>query len=58
MIYKRRRFPPPRPKGFYLDYLLRLIEENRRKGTPAPDIYDERLRNDALKDQSLDKKAA
>ena len=36
---------PPRPAGPYLQYLNRLIEENRRKDTPAKDVADEEYWN-------------
>jgi hypothetical protein len=41
----------------YLQYLNDLIARRHAQGKPSPDIYDERLRNYALKDQPL-KKAA
>jgi hypothetical protein len=36
---------PRRPAGLYLQYLNRLIEENRWKGTPAKDVADEEYWN-------------
>jgi hypothetical protein len=54
---RRRRHFRQFPRGEYMKYLDRLIEQNRRKRTPAPDIYDEKFRNEAMKDQPL-KKAA
>jgi hypothetical protein len=61
---RRRRFrsPPPRPSGFYLQYLNDLIAKRRASGKPLAELHDdeywnERRRNEALKDQPLRKVA-
>jgi hypothetical protein len=57
-----KRKYPERPRGFYMRYLERLIEENRVKRKPAADICDDeywrkRREDEAMKDLPL-KKAA
>jgi hypothetical protein len=43
---RRQKYRSPRrPAGLYLQYLNRLIEENRWKGTPAKDVADEEYWN-------------
>ena len=39
----RRQFrsPPPRPSGFYLQYLEELIAKRNAEGTPPAGIADE-----------------
>lgn len=41
MRRKRRRYPAPPVKGFYLKYLEKLIVDSHAKGEPAPDAADQ-----------------
>lgn len=60
---RRRQFrsPPPRPSGFYLEYLNRLIDRRNAQGKPLPELHDDeywrkRREDEAMKD--LPRKAA
>jgi hypothetical protein len=61
---RRRRFrsPPPRPSGFYLQYLESLIEKNNAKRNPATsDVAEEQYWRDRERhhaEQQAFKKAA
>jgi hypothetical protein len=57
MRRRRYRSPPPRPSGFYLQYLESLIEKNNAKRNPATEdaaeneYWNRRREFEALKDQ-------
>ena len=50
------RHMPKRPRGLYMQYLDKLIEDNRRKGKHIPDVADDaywqkRREDELMKDQ-------